>query len=169
MKPIEPTDLSELSESYQALLASQQTLLLSTASKQALPDLSYAPFVRDGQGCFTVYLSELAAHARNLLENPQASILFIRPEQESANLFARERAVIACKVQEISRAGDSYQERLQLLQDRFGNVVELLSSLNDFHLFVLQPQSGRYVLGFGKAFDINVADDCVQPLPGIGK
>ena len=37
---------------------------------------------------------------------------------------------------------------------RFGQVMQLLESLPDFHLFELQLQGGRYVRGFGQAYDL---------------
>jgi len=157
-------DLTVRANALQGLLASQQTLLLATASIINEPDLSYAPFVRDQAGCFYVFISELAAHTANLFANPNASVMFIRPEAESRNLFARERAVFNCKAREISRNEEIYTSQLTALQDQFGEVVSLLRSLSDFHLFVLSPESGRYVAGFGLAYTINVNDGSVSPL-----
>ena len=140
---------------YQTLIASQQTLLLSTASISGVPDLSYAPFVRDTAGVFYIFVSELAVHTVNLLANPQASLLFILPESEARNLFARERAVLNCRVCEIGRDHPVYSRQLDALQDKFGEVVSLLRPLPDFHLFALYPESGRYVVGFGQAYTID--------------
>jgi putative heme iron utilization protein len=145
------------------LLASQQTLLLSTSSVNSVPDLSYAPFVRDQAGCFYIFVSDLADHTANLLANPQASVMFIRPESESRNLFARERAIFNCKVSEIARNEPVYATQLKALQDKFGEVVGLLRSLSDFHLFALCPENGRYVAGFGRAYTINVKNGSVAP------
>lgn len=99
-------NLTDKANALQELLASQQTLLLSTASVSGVPDLSYAPFVRDQAGCFYIFVSELAAHTANLLANLRTSVMFIRTESESRNLFARERAVFNCKAREISRHGE---------------------------------------------------------------
>ena len=145
-------------------MSSQETLLLSTASANAVPDISYAPFVRDQAGTFYIYVSEMACHTANLLNNPHTSILFIRAEAESPNLFARERAVLNCSVEEIVRGDALYADRIQALRDSFGEVVSVLHSLSDFHLFALRPISGRYVLGFGRAFAINVNDGSLRPL-----
>jgi heme iron utilization protein len=159
MNKISKQGLEDLSKRYQELMASHQTLLLSTVSANGVPDISYAPFVRDHAGIFYIYVSEMACHTTNLLNNPRASLLFIRPESESRNLFARERAVLNCSVKEISRDDAIYADRLQVLQDKFGEVVSVLRSLSDFHLFALRPENGRYVVGFGQAFNINVNDD----------
>jgi putative heme iron utilization protein len=158
MSELSQQELDDITRRYQELIASQQTLLLSTASANSVPDISYAPFVRDCTGVFYIYVSDMACHTANLLNNPQASILFIRSESESRNLFARERAVLNCSVQEISRDDAIYPDRLQALQDKFGEVVGVLRSLSDFHLFALRPENGRYIVGFGQAFTINVND-----------
>lgn len=158
------SDLTERATALQKLLASQQTLLLSTASTTGIPGISYAPFVRDGQGCFYILISELAVHTDNLLSNPQASVMFVRPESESNNLFARERAIFGCTVKEIGRSDDIYQAQLMAMQDQFGEIVGVLRSLSDFHLFALSPESGRHVAGFGQAYTINVKDGSLSPL-----
>lgn len=156
MNEISKQELEDLTKHYQELMASQQTLLLSTASANGVPDISYAPFVRDHAGVFYIFVSEMSTHTANLLDNPQASILFIRPESESRNLFARERAVLNCSVKEISRDDAIYSDRVQALQDKLGEVISVLRSLSDFHLFSLHPENGRYIVGFGNAFTINV-------------
>jgi len=162
MTEISKQELEDITKTYHELIASQQTLLLSTASANGIPDISYAPFVRDHAGLFYIYVSEMACHTANLLNNPQASALFIRPESASSNLFARERAVLNCSVKEIMRDDEIYSDRIQALQDKFGEVVSLLRSLSDFHLFALRPESGRYVIGFGRAFTINVNDSTLH-------
>ena len=162
MSEISKQELEDITKRYQELMASQQTLLLSTASANGVPDISYAPFVRDDEGVFYIYVSEMACHTVNLLNNPQASVLFIRPESESPNLFARERAVLSCSVKEISWDDAIYADRIQALQDKFGEVVSVLSSLPDFHLFALRPENGRYVIGFGRAFSINMNDGSLR-------
>lgn len=66
--------LSKKTNALQELLASQQTLLLSTASVTGIPDLSYAPFVWDEAGCLYVFISELAVHTDNLYQSQKVVI-----------------------------------------------------------------------------------------------
>ena len=157
-------DLNKRAQALQELLASQQTLLVSTASIRGIPDISYAPLDRDEAGSFYVFISELAAHTDNLLTNPQVSVMFVRPESESNNLFARERAIFDCSIKEIERNDDCYSTQLKALQTKFGEIVGILRSLSDFHLFALTPISGRYVAGFGQAYTINVREGTLSPL-----
>ena len=106
----------------------------------------------------------MARHTNNLFTNPQASILFIRPEAECNNLFARERAILNCRVKEIAKDDKTHTQQLDALQNQFGEVVALLRSLSDFHLFALEPQEGRYIIGFGRAFTINLNNDTLHPV-----
>jgi len=158
MNELSAQERSEYSTAYQNLIASQQTLLLSTVSEKGEPSISYAPYVRDEQGGFYIFTSELASHTRNLLANKQAAIMFIQPESESSELFARERVTFKCSAEEISPRDPVYEQQLAALHEQFGQIVSLLKSLPDFHLFALQPESGQYVVGFGKAFDINLLE-----------
>jgi heme iron utilization protein len=160
----ETDNLTEKSKQLESLVASQQTLLLSTSSVAGAPDLSYAPYVRDINGCFYIFVSELATHTANLQHNPRASIMFIRSESNSNNLFARERAIFDCNCWEVERNSLLYSNQLNKLQEKFGEVVGLLRNLNDFHLFALAPTNGRYVLGFGQAYLINIQDGSLSPV-----
>ncbi len=151
---------------YRKFMASQQTLLLSTASCDGLPEASYAPFVRDDAGAFYIFVSELARHTGNLLKNPQAAVLFIRPESESQNVFARERVVFRCSVTEVGSDETLYLSQINALQQKFGDVVSILRTLTDFHLFALKPESGQYVVGFGRAYAICLdRDDLMYDIP----
>ncbi|SDX16003.1 HugZ family protein [Nitrosomonas communis] len=162
MSEINQQEFDELTNRYRKLIASQKTLLLSTASTDGVPNISYAPFVRDDTGLYYIYVSELASHTVDLLNNPKASIMFICPESESHNLFARERAVLNCIVKEIIQDTEAYTQRIQALQEKFGKVVSVLCALPDFHLFALRQESGRYVAGFGQAFAIDVDNDSLK-------
>ena len=90
--------------------------------------------------------------------------MFVRPESQSNNLFAREQAIFDCSVKDINRDDDCYATQLMALQNQFGEIVGVLRSLSDFHLFALSPESGRYVAGFGQAFTINVKDGSLSAL-----
>ena len=166
MSNVSSEELKRITTEFHELISSQQTLILATVSINNLPQISYAPYVRDQDGAFFIYVSELAQHTENLLKNQRTSVLFIRPESESNNLFARERVVFNCCVEEIKRDDENFESQLQAMQKKFGEVVETLCALPDFHLFAFRPESGRYVAGFGRAFAINVND---WTLSHIGK
>ncbi|MCP4588136.1 HugZ family protein [Pseudoalteromonas sp.] len=148
-------DYAELSTNCRALQEGKRTLLLSTLSESGFPEISYAPYCRSEPGEFYIFISELAAHTQNLIHNPKASVMFVADESDTQNQFARERLIYQCDVSEIDQEAESYSELLNKLQDKFGNIVGMLRSLPDFHLFQLKPFQGSYVVGFGRAYEIN--------------
>lgn len=142
---------------YEALIESRSTLLLATVAADGLPDISYAPFVRDEQGRFCIFVSALAAHTGNLLREPWASVMLIQPESEATSLFARERLTLRCRATEIHRDETDYEPILERIAARFGPLIQQLRSLADFHLLALAPQSGTYIVGFGRAYELDTA------------
>ena len=140
--------------SFEALKQEVSCLHLSTMTSEGKPNSSYAPFVLDAEGNFYIFVSGLASHTQDLLANPLLSILLMRDEQDTRQIFARQRASYQCDVEVVSNNDSEYTTILDQLEKRFGNVVELLRSLPDFILFRLKPYKGQFVMGFGKAYTL---------------
>lgn len=149
------TDYSSLEASCFRLISAHKTLLLSSYSERHGAEISYAPYVRDGLN-FYIFVSDLAKHTGNLLSTLQGSVMFIQPENDAGNLFARERVIFNCEVLEVERDHELYEQQLQAMRQKFGETVDLLRSLNDFHLLQLKALSGQYVAGFGKAYALDL-------------
>ncbi|MCV6591266.1 MAG: pyridoxamine 5'-phosphate oxidase family protein [Marinobacterium sp.] len=145
----------QLQQNMQQLQEESKTLLLSTLSSELMPEISYTPCARREDGAFFVFISELAAHTSNMRVHPQVSVMFIRDERESRNLYARERLIWRCQAESVSRESGEYEAGLALLEKVQGNIVSMLRTLSDFHLFVLRPVAGSYVVGFGRAYKVN--------------
>lgn len=142
---------SELQQRMLAFREQQQSVLLATLDSAQNPTASYAPFYfADGQ--FYIFISQLAEHTQNLQQHPQASLLLIADEQDSANIFARQRLSYRCQAHEITRDSAEYDAILDAFQHKVGKMLGLLRGLGDFHLYALKPSSGDYVEGFGKAY-----------------
>ena len=131
-----------------------KTLALATLTEEARPNISYAPFVEDDNGNFYLFLSQLAHHTQELLSHEVASILLMEDEQDSRQIFARQRISYHCEVDVILADELEYELMLNALEQRFGNIIQLLRGLPDFILFKLKPYEGRYVKGFGKAYEL---------------
>lgn len=142
----------------EALLERMQTLQLATNSASGAPHIGYTPFLlRTGQPQgreFYIFVSQLSAHTRDLLERPQASILIIADEQDSRQIYARVRVSFECDASVIE-AGERHSELLDAFAQRHGKMIELLRQLPDFVLFRLVPRDGQFVMGFGKAFKLS--------------
>jgi len=144
----------DLQSTCEQLVTHQQTLLLATVSIEGDADISYAPYIRDEEN-FYIFVSELAKHTKNLLDHPQASMLFIQAETEADNLFARQRLTFDCRAQEVAKSDSRYERILNAMSERFGETIGVLRTLPDFRLFALTPKSGKFVAGFGKAFPVD--------------
>ena len=142
-----------LSAEIANFIAEARCLNLATVTPEGLPFCSSAPFAIDND-CFYVLLSELAVHGRNLQSNPMASVLIIEPEQQAAELYARVRLNYTIKAELISPQNPEFNDIVECLVQRLGERPRMLSELGDFKLFRLIPEGGRYVKGFGKAYEI---------------
>lgn len=156
------TERQSLQQAFDGLIEGQNSLLIASINATGQADISYAPYVKDESG-FYIFVSELAKHTQNLLSHPHASVLFIEPEACAANPFARLRLTLDCRVQEISKTAPQYSQTLDAMAVKFGETVNLLRSLPDFHLLLLTPQSGQFVAGFGKAFSVDATGRLLWP------
>ncbi|UED73836.1 HugZ family protein [Brevibacillus sp. DP1.3A] len=149
-------DKEAMKTQYQSFAADMKTLMLSTVDEHGKPFLSYAPFVKyDGK--FYIYISKIANHYRYMEENPAVDAMLIEDESKATNLFARQRARFVCSALNLGNAG--YDEIFELFAQSFGkNMMDMLRGL-DFSLFELTPSEGRYVAGFGQAYDIDLTAD----------
>ena len=74
--------------------ANLSTVCLRTASADGLPEASAAATILDDNGAFVIFVSGLAAHTRNLRENPRASVLLAEPESAATNALAMPLAYV---------------------------------------------------------------------------
>ncbi|MEB3313461.1 MAG: hypothetical protein VKL98_04885 [Cyanobacteriota bacterium] len=58
----------------------------------------------------------------------------------------------------VERQTEPWDAIAQGFEDRFGEVVALLRSLPDFQILRLRPLGGRFILGFGAAYEVDSQD-----------
>ncbi|MEF1338454.1 heme utilization protein HutZ, partial [Vibrio rotiferianus] len=122
--------------------------------------VSYAPYVQNQEGYF-VLISQIARHARNLLENPNVSLMMIEDEDSSKQLFARKRLTFDAVATVVERDTEMWQQVVGQMKERFGEIIDGLSQLEDFVLFNLKAEQGLFVKGFGQAYQVS-GDDLVD-------
>lgn len=147
-------ELEEAKKELQRLHSQVRSLVMATVGIRSTPRVSYAPYLKAPSGYFYVYLSRLSAHTLDLMDDPVASIMLVEDESEAGQIFARTRVTYLCKAEVIDRKDSGYERILDRFTQRFGNTVDLLRSLPDFVLFELRPRDGRFVMGFGRAYDL---------------
>ncbi|WP_282176715.1 heme utilization protein HutZ [Vibrio nereis] len=148
---------NRLEPEVQAFRDSRKTLQLATISAEGIPNATYAPFAFDSQAYY-ILVSDIAAHGRNLKINRNVSILMIEDESECKQIYARKRLTFDTRAELVERNTEAWQQGVNALQTRFGDIIKNLSQLGDFNLYRLVPESGRYVKGFGQAFEISGND-----------
>ncbi|PMH32373.1 heme utilization protein HutZ [Vibrio lentus] len=138
----------------------RRTLQLATVDEEGRPNVSYAPFVQNQEGYF-VLISDIARHARNLKANPQVSLMMIEDEESSKQLYARKRLTFDAQASVVERETELWTQVIGQMQERFGEIIDGLSQLQDFSLFNLKAENGLFVKGFGQAYQVS-GDDLVD-------
>jgi len=140
------------------LIENMRSLQLSTVGADGIPHCGYTPYLHRAPGSFYIFVSQLAAHTRNLLANRTVAIMIIADEQSTSQIFARARVNYLCDATRIPHDSHDYALVLDDYQQRHGKMAGLLRQLPDFVLFQLQPMSGQFVMGFGQAYTLTGDD-----------
>ena len=143
------------------------SIIISTVNKQGIPHASYAPFIMDNNKNIYIYVSGLATHTQNIHNHPFVSVLFIDDEIKTKQIFARRRLNFDCTTTLITRETEKWKEIVDKFEIRFGELISTLRSLPDFRILQLTPNTGRFVIGFGTAY--NISSDNINQLVQITK
>ncbi len=138
----------------QELIDSTKSVILATIDAEGKPVSSYAPFAHV-DGTFQILVSFMAKHTRNLRDRKRVSVMLIEDESAVKQIYARDRLTLDCEADLVEQGSELFDRSVAELEKRHGNIVKMLSELNDFVLFDLKPISGSYVNGFGSAYSVN--------------
>ncbi|MCR8644514.1 pyridoxamine 5'-phosphate oxidase family protein [Paenibacillus sp. N1-5-1-14] len=153
MKPI---DTATMKVKFQEFIGSRKTLMISSQDETGAPFISYAPFVKV-EGNLYIYISKISDHFRYVEENERIHVMMIADESETPNAFARERARYACSTENLGNEGN--EEIFEQFNTKFSDkMMNMLRGL-DFSLFKLTPLTGRFVVGFGQAYDVDITGE----------
>lgn len=148
-----PDDPIEIQQEALEFRNEFKTVLLAS-SKNSENDCSYAPYFCDDQGMLYIFVSQLASHTQNIKDNPNLGLMFIQSEADCRNLFARKRLTLNANVTLLAPSHGEYEEILDQMAEVHGNMIGMLRQLPDFQLFKLTPEKGRFVRGFGNAWEV---------------
>lgn len=146
-------DIEMQKSNYLNFVDSRKMLLLHMLDNDGHPFSSCAPFVLHN-GKFYVYISEVADHFHLLAKTEWVDTMIIADQSETKNPFATERARWRCSVKNIGN--EDHEDIFSLFDKRFNSSLMVVLRGLDFSLFELTPSLGRYVVGFGLAFDVDV-------------
>ncbi|MCA0244651.1 MAG: pyridoxamine 5'-phosphate oxidase family protein [Proteobacteria bacterium] len=120
------------------------------------PFVSMVPVAWGPDGQPLIHVSGLAPHTRDLQAHPQVSLMFTAPLAPAANPQALARVTLQARAVVIARDDADWPAARAVYQGRFPR-SEQTFALGDFLLVRLQPQSARFVAGFGRAFGLTAA------------
>jgi heme iron utilization protein len=149
------SQIEQAQTEYQNFPQQFQSVIISTANTEGIPNASYTPFIIDNQKNIYIYISGLATHTQNIEINPHVSVLFIEDESQCQQIFARRRLTFDCTATLIERETETWNQIVTQFQERFGEMIAILSGLADFRIFRLTPRGGRFIMGFGTAYEIS--------------
>ncbi|MBT8436988.1 MAG: pyridoxamine 5'-phosphate oxidase family protein [Gammaproteobacteria bacterium] len=143
-------------QDFLALRDNASSAQLATVAKDTTPEASYAPCILFA-GDYYLFLSQLANHTANLMRNPELGLMLIEDDFEAASAFARQRISLQGRAEPVERDSDCFNSVISLFHQRFGKVMKIIEPLPDFQLFCVRVTSGRFVRGFGQAYELTGA------------
>lgn len=145
-------DFSRLNTEINNFINSFKSVFISSLNKDACCVASYAPFVRIKDEIF-IMVSEMAEHFISIKTNPtQVSLMFLQDENEARTIFARKRISFKANATFINERRD---EIFSLFGQKFQeeSALGLIERFKDFHIIKFNLGKGRFVKGFGAAYD----------------
>jgi len=136
----------------QQLVYGRKTAALGTLH-QGAPFVSMVPFAVEKNGNLILHVSRLAAHTRDMLDNPDVSLLIT--ESEAAGKMAQElaRVTVQGRAEMVDRDSEKHAAAREVYLSRFPDAAPLFE-FSDFNLFLVNPVSARVIAGFGQAVTI---------------
>ncbi len=136
-----------------SLLRTQPVAALATLHRGA-PAVSMVPFalLPDGTG-FVIHVSQLATHTQDMVQNPAVALLVTAPLAVGDSPLALPRASVQGSARPCPPESPAYQAARHVYLAKLPD-AEPLFSFGDFSLFVIEPESLRWVAGFGRAMSL---------------
>jgi len=147
-------EIDQLTHQIDSLLSEMKSAVLATTDSDGSPLASYTPFaISEQQAGLWILVSDLAGHAVNLVAQQQCSTLILRDEQDSTQMYLRERLQYEMIATEIHRKESLWPNGINALRTRHGALIDTLTTFQIFVCFCW-PVSGRYIVGFGQAYEL---------------
>jgi putative heme iron utilization protein len=142
---------SEYHEQIARMVQQQRWAALATVDEAGLPAASMVAYALDqGPGCLYLHLSGLAAHTRELLQQPAAALVISECDTGGGDPQQLARLTLRGVCGVIERDAGGYGEARRCYLQRLPD-AERLFGFSDFILFRFELTGARFVAGFGQA------------------
>ena len=142
----------ELTTILRQLIQGRMTAALGTLHHGA-PFVSMVPYAVTGDGNFVLHVSGLAAHTRDMLDNPDVSLLITESEASGKMPQALARVTVQGRASMLDRDSEDNIDAREVYLSRFPDAAPLFE-FSDFKIFIITPVSARIIAGFGQAGSI---------------
>jgi putative heme iron utilization protein len=142
---------AEFSDQLARLVRECSTAALGTLHAGA-PFVSMVPYAIAQDG-FVIHVSTLAAHTKDMAADARVSLLIAQEEGGGRSALALERVSVQGEARAISREAADHAAYKAAYLDRFPD-AEAMFGFGDFSLFLIRPESARFVAGFGQAHSL---------------
>ena len=102
---------------------------------------------------FYIHVSRLGKHTTDMETDPRVSLLITETDDRRPDPQTLARVSIRGMAEILPRSDPGYTHVKQSYLERFTE-AEQLFGLGDFNLWRITPKSGRFVAGFGRAFNL---------------
>jgi putative heme iron utilization protein len=109
-------------------------------------------FVEDFSA-FYIHVSKLGKHTADMERAPHVSLLITEADDRRPDPQTLARVSLRGTAAILLRTDSDYAQVRKIYLDRFPE-AEQFFSLGDFNLWRITPKTGRFVAGFGRAFNL---------------
>lgn len=137
------------------------TCIIASVDRNGYAISSYAPIINN-DGRFYLYISQVAEHFDSIRTNPdKIEIMFIQDESKAHSFLLRKRLRYKARAFILQRDSDEFTKTLRILEENMHGKggIKNVKRMLDFHLIRLEFLGGRYVKGFGAAYDVSEAGE----------
>jgi len=146
----------ELTSTLRQLIQGRMTAALGTLH-QGAPFVSMIPYAVAKDGSFILHVSGLASHTKDMLDNPDVSLLITESEASGKMPQALARVTIQGRAAMLERDSEKNADAREVYLSRFPDAAPLFE-FSDFKIFIITSVSARIIAGFGHAGTITGED-----------
>ena len=118
------------------------------------PNLAMVAYAFAGDfSAFYIHVSRLGKHTVDMENDPRVSLLIVEADDHRPDPQTLARVSIRGMAEMLPRNDPGYERVKKFYLTRFPE-AEQLFSLGDFNIWKITPKGGRFVAGFGRAFNI---------------
>ena len=146
--------MDEQSEQTLARLLRETRLATLGTLREGEPNLAMVAYsFAEDFSAFYIHVSKLGKHTTDMETDPRVSLLITETDDHRADPQTLARVSIRGMAEILPRGDPNYAQVKKNYLERFPE-AEQLFSLGDFNFWKITPKGGRFVAGFGRAFNL---------------